>query len=361
MVMKSQREVRPIDPAWDISETMAHIAKALAGDGPALSIGQIATKEVGASIALVIPTSGSTGKSKEVALTAHALLSSARASHTYLGASLGEKWSLLLPLTHIAGINVLVRSLELGTIPLNLTHHEDEYPYADFTAVVSTQLYRALHGDNFLFHHLQSAKAVLVGGGALSEELRAEAVHNGINIVETYGMTETSGGCVYNGIPLDGVEIEIDEHGVIRIAGPVLATTYLNEPELWQESFLDGWFITSDLGSTISGKVFVHGRIDDIAITGGEKVSLSAIEDVLQQKYESTDFVAFFIKDEQWGHAIYLATSGASPDDGQIRESLERSLGVAAKPKGIIRLDVIPRTALGKPDRQKLISLVNHE
>ena len=137
-------------------------------------------------------------------MSAHALVSSARASNTFIGAKPGDTWSLLLPLTHVAAVNVFVRAFELGTIPVDLRNHDGEYPRVNFTAIVPTQLFRALNGDENLLKHLQSAQKVLVGGAALATGIRNQAIAAGINVVTTYGMSETSGGCVYNGEILEG-------------------------------------------------------------------------------------------------------------------------------------------------------------
>jgi O-succinylbenzoic acid--CoA ligase len=262
-----------------------------------------------------------------------------------------------LPLTHIAGINVLIRSLELGTTPIDLREHLGEYPRVDFTSIVPTQLYRALHSDSDLLKHLQSAKAVLVGGAALSDELRDLGLAAQINIVETYGMTETCGGCVYNGTPLEGVSVEISSHGVVKIAGPVLATTYINNPELWLDVCHDGWFTTSDIGVIENGLLRIAGRVDDIIISGGENISLSAVEKELERSFPGIVAAAFPIDDAEWGESIYLAIAGPThPEEEDLKKALINSLGVAATPKGFLYLADLPRSSLGKIDRGKLIS-----
>ena len=134
-------------------------------------------------------------------------------SNRFLNAQPGMRWSLLLSPEHTAGLNVLVRSIKLGSNPAT----EDEK--ADFTAIVPTQLFRALNGDAKLLNHLQNCQAVLVGGAASDEALLKSARVQGINCVTTYGMTETSGGCVYNGEPLPGVELRINETIEIKEIG----------------------------------------------------------------------------------------------------------------------------------------------
>jgi O-succinylbenzoic acid--CoA ligase len=183
MEQTSQREIRAIDPTWSIAEISARLAKTLAGEGPAITLGSISVERVPSEIAVVVSTSGSTGDAKEVGLSAGAIFASAKATNKFFGASKGQTWSLLLPLTHIAGVNVLVRALELGTIAIDARGVTGKYPDADYTAIVPTQLFRALNGDADLLAHLLSAKSVLVGGAALDPKLREQARAAEINTV----------------------------------------------------------------------------------------------------------------------------------------------------------------------------------
>ena len=346
-----RREVRTVDPAWNLSELMARIAKALVSDGPALSLSPIAAETVPARTALVVTTTGSSGEAKEIGLSASALITSARSSNQYLGAEFGNTWSLLLPLNHIAGINVLIRSLELGTTPANLIGYEGKYPKVDFTAIVPTQLFRALNGDENLLQHLQSARAVLVGGAALTSALRSQAEAVGITVVETYGSTETSGGCIYNGTPLAGVEVALGEDSRIAIKGMVLAHELVGE---------DGWYYTSDAGHFEDGKLIVDGRMDDIVITGGENISLTAIERVLTQTFPEIQFAAFAIPHPEWGQAIYCAVVGADKGrEGDFQSVLESEIGAPAKAKGFIYPAELPLIGIGKVDRKALVRLAH--
>lgn len=358
MEQNAQRELRSANPEWTVSESMARIAKALVSDGPALAFGHTELTQVPARISAVLSTTGSSGVSKEVGLTASALLSSARASNKALGAEFGNSWSLLLPLTHIAGINVLVRALELGTEPIDLRNHQGEYLRADFTAIVPTQLFKALNGDAQLLKHLVEAKAVLVGGAALTPELHLQAETAGINVVVTYGMTETSGGCVYNGIPLDGVEISITPEKRIAIKGTVLAHTYIGAQALWDTQYKDGWFHSSDLGRIENEKLIVEGRSDDVIISGGENISLSAIESSLHAHFPHKTFAAFAVKDSKWGQALHLAIAGDGfPSEDEVAQYLGEQFGEFSKPKGYLHLPELPLIGIGKVDRKKLTDL----
>ena len=343
MDTSSQRKILRVSPACEISQLVGEITAALVGDGPTLGFGEITSESAPSYACVAIGTSGTTGTSKEVLLTSTALISSARASNKFIGAQSGQTWSLLLPLTHIAAVNVVVRSIELGTAPIDLRNFDGEYPRADFTAIVPTQLFRALNGDQRLLDHLKSAKAVLVGGAALSQSLRNQAELVGIKVITTYGMTETCGGCVYDGAALDGVEIEI-RNGKICIKGPVLASSI---------AVNDGWYETNDLGEYHNDQLVVIGRSDDVIISGGENLSLNAVENSLSIAFPDTQFAAFAVEDPQWGQSLQLAVVGDITED-QIATHLEKDLGVFAKPKGVHRMTSLPLLGIGKIDRKSL-------
>ena len=362
MEQTSQREIRAIDPTWTIAEITARLAKALAGEGPAITLGPISVERVPSEIAVVVSTSGSTGDAKEVGLSAGAIFASAKATNKFFGASEGQTWSLLLPLTHIAGINVLVRALELGTIAIDARGITGKYPDADYTAIVPTQLFRALNGDADLLAHLLSAKSVLVGGAALDSKLREKARTARVNIVESYGMTETCGGCVYDGLPIGDTSVEINSAGLIKISTSSLATTYLNDESDWSAKLDNEYFLTSDLGEIANGKLTVTGRADDVIITGGENISLTKVEEVIRNTFVGIECAAFAVADQQWGQALHLAIAGSvKPEVSEINQSLSSQISAAAKIKGAIYLDQLPKSALDKVNRQELASLVLRE
>lgn len=309
------------DKSWSITQTMAELGEAL---------------DLDADIA--ISTSGSTGKPKEILIPASAARFSARIANEYLGAKPGDCWSLLLSPEHAAGINVLVRSIELGTDPVTVNEK------AEFTSIVPTQLFNALHGDAVLLSHLQGCRAVLVGGAATATELLSSAKAAGINCITTYGMTETCGGCVYDGHPLPGVEVRIND--TIEIKGPMLARVPLK----------DGFFVTSDTGKFQDGKLIVTGRIDDVIISGGKNLSLSKIESSLGFEY-----AALGKESAKWGMALQIATSFKPNEvsDDQIQAVLSESFGIKAE--HIYRVKTIPRTTLQKVDRAALDKLLPNE
>ena len=350
MDTKSQRLVSPIDRAWSTTQIMASLAKALAADGPALGFGAVTSAQVEAKTAVLVTSTGSTGANKEISLSAGALMASAKAANKYLSANFGETWSLLLPLTHIAAVNVLVRSLELGTNPVDLVDYVGDYPKVDYTAIVPTQLYNALNGDDRLLTHLQSAKAVLVGGAALTSELQSQATSAGIKVVTTYGMSETSGGCVYNGEPLAGVQVAITNSGFIKISGPVLASNLDLDAQ--------NYFVTSDRGELIDGQLKVLGRGDDVIISGGENISLSEIESAISQTFANFEFAAFAVSSDKWGQELHIAVVNAPVEfSEQVERLLVEKFGNAAKPKRFHQLTALPLIGIGKVDRGALAQL----
>jgi O-succinylbenzoic acid--CoA ligase len=250
---------------------------------------------------------------------------------------------------------VIVRALELGSMPVDLRNVKGEYPDSNFTAIVPTQLFRALNGDGKLLKHLQNANAVLIGGAALAPGLRKQAEAAGIKIVTTYGMTETCGGCVYDGQAIAGVEFDV-KNGRVRLRGNVLAADYLNA----QWSLDNGWFETSDLGEVIDGKLIVLGRADDVIISGGENISLSAVENSLAIAFPQLQTAAFSYNDPHWGQSLQLAVVGETTDEA-IFLHLEKDLGHVAKPKGIHRMSSLPLRGIGKIDREALAKEINRE
>lgn len=366
----AKRGVAHVTAKWQLPQIFDALSLALENRGPAIRFGQNPNprlESVREDIAVIVQTSGSTGRAKEVGLSAKALISSAIAANNYLGAKKGDSWSLLLPLTHIAGINVLVRSMQLGQIPIDLRNHQSKpLPEATFTAIVPTQLHRAINGDDNLLQHLRSTDRVLVGSASVSDQLRQQALDHQIRITETYGMTESCGGCIYDGNALPTIEVSIIE-GRVAIRGECLATSYIvenshdkNSPyeNLEYENITNsqGWFITSDLGEINGSKVIIKKRVDDLIKSGGEKISLQQIESFYQERFPNCEVAAFAIKSDEWGEELALAIT-ESVDTSELKlatSDLARSLGAHAKPKEILRLKQLPKSALGKIDRGAL-------
>ncbi|HEY7147563.1 MAG TPA: AMP-binding protein [Streptosporangiaceae bacterium] len=312
-------------------------------------------------IAVVVVTSGSTGQPKGVQLSAAALIASARASVRRIGAGPGARWLACLPAFHIAGLQVLVRSLLAGTEPAPCGQLDPAavaaHPGA-FVSVVPTQLRRLTEAGA----DLSALAAILLGGAAVPPGLLDAAAAAGGRVVTTYGLSETCGGCVYDGVPLDGVRARIGADGRIRIAGPVLFSGYRLRPEETARAFDDGWFVTSDLGSAGPGGVLeVRGRADDMINTGGAKVAAAAVEAALASCPGVAEVAVIGVPDEEWGQLVTAivvpADPGRPPELAQLRSHVRDRLGGKAAPRQLRLVASLPLLATGKPDREALRAL----
>jgi o-succinylbenzoate---CoA ligase len=318
-------------------------------------------------IALVVATSGSSGAPKGVMLTAAALLRSAHATHKRLGGA--GQWLLALPVDHIAGVQVLVRSLIARTDPvvMPMTSGFSAAAFvaatarldADrrYTSLVPTQLARLL--DVAAIEALRSYDAILLGGAAALPGVVERARASGVNVVVTYGMTETCGGCVYDGVPLDDVTVDIASDGRIVIGGPTIFAGYRGRPDLTAAALLDGRLVTQDMGRfDARGRLEVLGRVDDIVVTGGENVSVLAVEATLSEQSGVVEASVIGVPDNEWGQRIVAFVVAQSVDSGTLREAVRVRLGRAAVPRDVLILDSLPHTGLGKVDRRALLSLI---
>jgi o-succinylbenzoate---CoA ligase len=308
--------------------------------------------------ALVIATSGSTGQPKGTELSAAALLASARASLRRIGASEGERWLCCLPAFHIAGIQVLVRSLLAGADPVVVTSLEPGTLAASGCAhvsVVPTQLRRLVAaGDD-----LTAAATILLGGAAPGAGLVDAARAAGGRVVTSYGMSETCGGCVYDGVPLDGVTADIGADGRIRIAGPVLFSRYRLRPDLTAQARDGRWFVTSDLGAFgPSGELLVRGRADDVINTGGEKVVPAEVEAALGGCPGVREAAVVGRPDPEWGEVVTAVVVPADPSAppllADVRAHVRARLPGYAAPAALVLVPEIAMLPSGKPDRAAL-------
>lgn len=308
--------------------------------------------------AVVIVTSGSTGQPKAVELSAAALRHSARASLARIGAAPGERWLCCLPVSHVAGIQVLVRSLLAGAAPV-ITERADAALVASsgcaHVSLVPTQLRRLLDAGA----DLRAFRTILLGGAAAPARLLADARQAGARVITTYGMSETCGGCVYDGLPLDGVQVAAGPDGLIRIAGPVLFSGYRLAPARTAAAVRDGWFTTADLGSvSAGGRVRVRGRADDVINTGGEKVVAAEVAAVLETCAAVREAAVVGRPDEEWGErvtAVVVPADPASPPDlGMLRAHVRRALPANAAPRELVLTDELPLLPSGKPDLRAL-------
>jgi O-succinylbenzoic acid--CoA ligase len=373
---------------WDGSpESLATLTSALSGaleGGPAVlpveagrPVAPLPDRPDPAGSALVVETSGSTGEAKRVLLGAAALRASAEATHARLGGP--GRWLLALPAHHIAGAQVIVRGLLAGHRPATWDLRGGFRP-ADFataadalrdgappgrrhyTSLVPTQLHRVLAEGGAALDALRAFDAVLVGGAATPPELLARARAAEVAVVTTYGMSETSGGCVYDGSPLDGVEVRLAApDGRIQLAGPMLARGYLGAPELTDEVFTDGWFRTSDLGAWEGDRLRVVGRADDVIITGGEKVHPAAVERVLTSLPGVQAACVVGVDDPAWGQRVVAAVVPAGAgrvDGGRLVRAVRTELGRPAAPKQVRLVEQLPQRGIGKPDRAAVAKLL---
>jgi O-succinylbenzoic acid--CoA ligase len=318
-------------------------------------------------IALVVTTSGTTGAPKGALLTAAALTASAAATHDRLGGP--GRWLLALPPYHIAGVQVLVRSLLTDTVPVELDvsagFDVNELPSAiaqlgagrRYTALVATQLAKALT-DPAAAAALADLDAVLVGGGPAPQPILDAAARAGIAVVRTYGMSETAGGCVYDGVPLDGVRTRLEPDGRIVIGGSTLASGYRNPPD--PDPFAEpGWFRTDDIGAVgNSGVLRVLGRADEAISTGGLTVLPQPVEAALRTHPAVADCAVFGLDDERLGQrvaaAIVVADTGAPPSLDELRDHVMQTLDRTAAPRELHIVDALPTRGIGKVDRRAL-------
>ncbi|WP_298890893.1 o-succinylbenzoate--CoA ligase [uncultured Serinicoccus sp.] len=334
---------------------------------------------------VVVSTSGSSGTPKRVRLPAAAL----RASGTGTAERLGGhgQWVLALPTHHVAGLQVLARSALAGTEPVEL---DAARPFTAevlaaavgrldpntrrYASLVPTQLHRAL-ADPEGVAALRDLDAVLVGGAATDDALLARARAAGARVVTTYGMSETCGGCVYDGVPLPGVRVEVTVEGRVRLGGPVLAEGYVDDADRTARSFVTDasgrWFLTEDRGVCRAGRLTVLGRVDDVVLTGGHKVEPRDVETALRALPGVRDALVVGVPDAEWGQRVAALVTlehgpgppatrrdagaeqhrGDPPTGADLRAALRRSLPAHAVPRQVEVVDGIPALPTGKPDR----------
>jgi o-succinylbenzoate---CoA ligase len=319
----------------------------------------------------VVSTSGTTGAPKGAMLSAAALRASAEATHRRIGGA--GRWLLALPAHHVAGLQVLVRSVVAGTTPAAISEF-DELASAvaslgsgrRYVSLVAAQLDKAL-SDQAATAALASLDAVLIGGGPMPTGMGEKASAAGISVVRTYGMSETAGGCVYDGVPLDGVRIRIDDGsggpatssgGHVVLGGATLAMGYRNpvSPDPFAEP---GWFRTDDLGAVDdSGMLTVLGRVDDGISTGGLTVLPQLVEAALSSHAAVADCAVFGVPDERLGQrvvaAVVVAPGSVTPTLADVRAHVAASLDATAVPRELHVVDELPRRGIGKVDRREL-------
>ncbi len=375
------RPVRVVPASPDqVPALIAALAAAMSGAGPAvLPVEHVGPDDApGADVAedvvLLVRTSGSTGTPREVLLTADALRASGRATEDRLAGP--GRWLLALPAWHVAGLQVLLRSVLAGTEPAVLGGPFRAGPFATatatlpgdlprYTSLVPTQLHRLL-ADPAGRDALAAYDAVLLGGAAAAPTLVDEARARGVRVVTTYGMSETCGGCVYDGVPLDGVTVDLDADGRISLSGPVLAAGYRGDADA--DAFVPRggtrWLRTSDLGRWTAEprRLEVLGRIDDVVVTGGEKVAPAAVEAaVLALRPEVREVCVVGVPDPEWGQAlvavVVLRDPAGTVDADGLRRAVAERLGGPWAPRRVLVVDALPLRGPGKTDRLAVATL----
>ena len=366
--------------ADDAAQLRRDLDRALDG-GPALGLGMLGEQqaEVDDGVAVVIGTSGSSGIPKRVVLGAEALRAGAEATAERIGSG---AWLLALPAGYVAGLQVLVRSILADTTPVVLDGGFSPRAFAEatlamsprvprFTSLVPAQISTLMDAadDAAVLAALQAYEAILVGGQALPQPLREQAAEFGARLVRTYGSTETSGGCVYDGIPLDTAAVRVVD-GELQIAGPMLADGYLGDPVLTARTFTRDehgirWYRTGDLGIVEDGVVRVHGRADNVIVSGGINISLDRVERIVRGIPGLTGAVVVGVEDDRWGEASVIVAARGEALRRSEADQLEKAraavadeLGKPARPERLILVDALAALSSGKPDREAIRRIV---
>ncbi|WP_232299792.1 AMP-binding protein [Leucobacter komagatae] len=369
-------------PVEDRAWLIAALDDALAGGAPILPLaaglapddqGVEATRalELPAGTAVVVRTSGSSGVPKAVALSREALVASAKATSEALGGD--GQWLVALPTHLISGLQMLVRSSVSGIDPVFAPTGADASALIEaarqleherrYVSLVPVQLARLLdlaERDADAAAELTRFDAVLVGGQAVSLELRRRAHALGVSLRRSYGMTETAGGCVYDGVETGDTRVRI-RGGEVQLAGPVLALGYLGDPEQTADRFVvdhgrDGeptrWYRTGDAGELLGGMLTVTGRLDRVVISGGVNVSLDEIERVAREYPGWDSAVALATDHPEWGSrpCLVVETTPGAVSFDEVRDGIRARLGAAATPAWATETERLPRLAGGKPD-----------
>lgn len=337
-------------------------------------------------VAVVLTSSGSTGTPRGILLSGQNLIEATHATDARLGGP--ARWVLAIPTYHVGGFQVLVRAHLSGipVFPLDSLGSNNSFSPTEFAhtteaarsvsdadgaplrvSLVPTQLARILDSGPGASHCLTAYDSILLGGSAAPPGLISRAKALGAKIITTYGMTETTGGCIYDGVPLGGTTIRIaepDKLGVGRIvlSGPTIAKGYRLLPEDTSQTFVDGELVTSDLGYVNeNGRLSVTGRIDDVVQIGGLSVSLSRVELVIDSLDDVSEVVVVSNPHEEWGARvaafIVVSQESTSSQEGRkiaIAEAVVEELGNEARPRDIVEVESLPMLPSGKVDRVQL-------
>ncbi len=373
--------------ADDPRDILRGLRGALHGAGPALGLGLVndLPAEVRAGTAVVVTTSGSTGVPKSVILSRDALTASALATAARIG---DGAWLLALPASYVAGLQVLVRSIVADREPAWLTGSFTPQSFSaaaltmvstdrgervpTYTSLVPAQLTKLLDaaaGDGTVLAALRSFETILVGGQAIAAATLERAQDAGVRVVRTYGSTETSGGCVYDGRPLRGVSVRISD-GEVLVAGHTLAEGYLGDSAATEAAFVhddDGrrWYRTGDAGIIEDDILRVRGRIDNVIVSGGVNVSLDRVERIVRTIAGLESAVVVGVSDQRWGEASVVVVPrgealrrSESVQLAEAREAVSEQIGAHARPLRLVLVDDLALLPSGKPDRETIRAAV---
>jgi len=311
----------------------------------------------------ILFTSGTTGGPKPVVLTRENHAASAIASAWNLGVAPDDRWLCVLPVHHVGGLAILLRSTIYGTTAVLHERFDAgravraiEDGEVTLASVVATMLRRMRDAG---LSRAEGLRALLVGGGPVPHDLLEWAAATGLPALQTYGMTETASQIATlrvdealahhgsAGRPLLGVDIRMDDRGEILVRGPMVAASAIDP---------DGWLHTGDAGHLDEdGFLHVRGRIDETIVTGGENVAAAEVEDVLLAHPAVADAAVAGRPDREWGEVVVafvvLATHAS---DAELAAHCRDRLRPFKAPKRFIRLRELPRNEAGKVVRRRL-------
>lgn len=291
--------------------------------------------------ALVVPTSGSTGSPKGVILTHSAVEASAVASSRALGVGIDDHWLACLPVAHIGGLSVVTRALVTDTALTVIP----QFDAAEVTRLAGTCTLVSLVATTLRRIDPSLFRLILLGGARPPLDLPT-------NVISTYGSTETGSGIVYDGVPLEDVEIDIAADGEILVRGPMLMRGYRDGTTSIDAH---GWLHTDDEGRWLpDGRLHVEGRRGDVIVTGGQKVWPEVVERSLQEVTGPDNSCVIGLDDDEWGERVVLVTTRSDLDLRRVRDAVQRVLPAYCAPREIRIVDDIPRTNLGKIRRRRL-------
>ena len=305
----------------------------------------------------VVVTSGSTSTPKGVVLSTSALEASVSASLRRLNVGRADRWLACVPLHHVAGLRVVLSAQLMGSPAILHNGFDVERVAAErdatLVSLVPTMLRRLLDAGADLSH----LRCVLLGGAAPGPQLLDDAAAAGVSVVIAYGMSETVGGCVYDGVPLDGVRFALSDDGTIRLSGPVLFSGYRLRDDLTAQALEGGWLSTEDVGRIAAdGRLEVLGRADDVIITGAEKVHAADIAALLEEHPLVVEAAVAGAPDPEWGQRVvaYVVADTAAPTLADLRVFVTAHRPAYMAPREVVVVDALPRLPSGKVDRLRL-------